>query len=47
MHPILRSGAEARFGLFTTTEARRAGYAPGEIRTLCASGDGSGSGVAS
>jgi hypothetical protein len=38
MHPVLRSTAEARFGLFTTAEAKRAGYGPSEIRTLCASG---------
>ena len=38
MHPVLRSAAVATSGLFTTAEAKRAGYAPGEIRTLCASG---------
>jgi hypothetical protein len=38
MHPVLRSAAEARLGLFTTAEAKQAGYAPGEIRSLCASG---------
>ena len=38
MHPVLRSIAEARFGLFTTAEAKLAGYGPSEIRALCASG---------
>jgi hypothetical protein len=38
MHPILRSSAEARSGLFTTVEAKHAGYRPSEIRNLCASG---------
>jgi hypothetical protein len=38
MHPILRSTAEPRFGLFTTAEAKHAGYGPSEIRNLCASG---------
>ena len=38
MHPVLRFQAEARFGLFTTAEARRAGYGPSELRSLCTSG---------
>jgi hypothetical protein len=38
MHPTLQSAAEARYGLFTTAEARRAGYGPSEIRSLCTSG---------
>lgn len=38
MHPMLRSAAEARSGLFTTAEAKRAGYGPSEIRALCSSG---------
>jgi hypothetical protein len=38
MHPVLRSRAEARFGLFTTAEAKLAGYGASEIRSLCAAG---------
>jgi hypothetical protein len=38
MHPVLRSRAEARFGLFTTAEARLTGYGPAEIRSLCLTG---------
>ena len=38
MHPVLRSQAEARFGLFTTAEARRAGCGSSELRDLCTAG---------
>ena len=38
MHPLLRSAAECRLGIFTATDARRAGYGHPEIRSLCASG---------
>jgi hypothetical protein len=38
MHPVLRARAESRLGLFTTAEARLAGYGHGEIRSLCATG---------
>jgi hypothetical protein len=38
VHPALRTRADARYGLFTTAEARIAGYGSGEIRSLCATG---------
>ncbi len=38
MHPVLRARAESRLGLFTTAEARDAGYGSAEIRGLCATG---------
>ena len=38
MHPLLRAVAERRLGLFTATDARRAGYEHPEIRRLCTSG---------
>jgi len=38
VHPVLRARAEKRFGLFTTAEALLVGYAPSEIRSLCAGG---------
>jgi hypothetical protein len=38
VHPLLLARAERQLGLFTAVDARRAGYAHGEIRTLCSSG---------
>ena len=38
MHPLLRAAADRQLGLFTALDARRAGYEPGEVRRLCASG---------
>jgi predicted transcriptional regulator of viral defense system len=38
MHPLLRAAAERQLGLFTATDARRAGYQHAEIRHLCSSG---------
>lgn len=38
VHPVLRARAESRLGLFTTAEARTAGYGSGEIRDLCRTG---------
>ncbi|TFV76725.1 hypothetical protein E4P39_07395 [Blastococcus sp. CT_GayMR19] len=38
MHPLLRSVAQRHSGVFTASDARRAGYAHPEIRQLCASG---------
>ncbi|MGY1610294.1 type IV toxin-antitoxin system AbiEi family antitoxin domain-containing protein [Geodermatophilus sp. SYSU D00700] len=38
MHPVLRAAAERQFGLFTTVDARRAGYGHDEIRSLCSTG---------
>jgi predicted transcriptional regulator of viral defense system len=38
VHPALRARAERRFGLFTTAEARLAGYEASEIRSLCGTG---------
>jgi hypothetical protein len=38
MHPLLRAAAERQLGLFTATDARRAGYQHDEIRCLCSSG---------
>lgn len=38
MHPILRACSERQLGLFTASDARRAGYEHSEIRHLCSSG---------
>ncbi len=38
MHPFLRAAAERQLGLFTATDAHRAGYEHPEIRRLCDSG---------
>lgn len=38
MHPLLRTAAERRLGLFTAVDAHRAGYEHPEIRSMCASG---------
>ncbi len=38
MHPLLRAAAERQLGVFTASDARRAGYAHDEIRASCASG---------
>jgi hypothetical protein len=38
MHPALRSIAESRLGVFTSAEARRAGYRPDEMRSALRSG---------
>jgi predicted transcriptional regulator of viral defense system len=38
MHPALRALAERRYGVFTASEARAAGYGHPEIRHLCSSG---------
>jgi hypothetical protein len=38
MHPVLRASADRRLGLFTATDARRAGYQHPEIRSLLRSG---------
>ncbi|TFV67283.1 UNVERIFIED_ORG: hypothetical protein E4P37_03790 [Bacillus sp. AZ43] len=38
MHPLLRAAADRQLGLFTAVDARRAGYAHGEIRHLHSSG---------
>jgi len=38
MHPYLIARAERQLGLFTASDARRAGYEHGEIRHLCSSG---------
>lgn len=35
---MLRAAAERRLGVFTSADARRAGYAEPEIRRLCAAG---------
>jgi hypothetical protein len=37
MHPLLRAAADRQLGLFTATDARRAGYGEPEVRHLCAS----------
>ncbi|GAB3354168.1 type IV toxin-antitoxin system AbiEi family antitoxin domain-containing protein [Modestobacter lapidis] len=38
MHPALRHVAAHRLGVFTSAEARLAGYTHGEVRHLCSSG---------
>jgi hypothetical protein len=38
VHPLLRSRAERRLGLFTTADAVAAGYGHSEIRSMCRSG---------
>jgi hypothetical protein len=38
VHPLLRSAAQRRHGIFTALDARRAGYGHPEIRHLCTSG---------
>jgi predicted transcriptional regulator of viral defense system len=38
MHPLLRASAERQLGVFTATDARRAGYQHAEIRHLLSSG---------
>jgi hypothetical protein len=38
VHPLLRSRADRHLGLFTTSDAIRAGYGHSEIRGLCRSG---------
>src|SRR3954453_1206101 len=38
VHPVLRDCADRQFGLFTTADALRAGYAPEEIRSQCRTG---------
>jgi hypothetical protein len=38
MHPLLQACAERQLGLFTASDARRAGYRHPEIRHLCSSG---------
>ena len=38
VHPLLRAAAERQFGVFTATDARRAGYDPDEIRGLLSTG---------
>ena len=38
MHPLLRASAEHQLGLFTATDARRAGYEHAEMRHLVSSG---------
>lgn len=38
MHPLLAARAERSLGLFTTADARHAGYGHSEIRSLCRSG---------
>ncbi|RBY82726.1 type IV toxin-antitoxin system AbiEi family antitoxin domain-containing protein [Blastococcus sp. TF02A-26] len=38
MHPLLRAAADRRLGIFTTVDARRAGYGSDEIRHLLRSG---------
>jgi hypothetical protein len=35
MHPLLRAAADRQWGLFTTSDALRAGYDHAEIRDLC------------
>jgi predicted transcriptional regulator of viral defense system len=37
VHPLLRAAAERQSGVFTATNARRAGYGPDEVQRLCAS----------
>jgi hypothetical protein len=38
MHPLLRAVAERQLGVFTASDARRAGYEPPEVRHLLRSG---------
>ena len=38
MHPLLRAAAERQFGVFTATDARRAGYDRDEVRGLLSTG---------
>ncbi|UOY00797.1 type IV toxin-antitoxin system AbiEi family antitoxin domain-containing protein [Blastococcus sp. PRF04-17] len=38
MHPLLRAAADRQLGLFTATDARRAGYEHTEIRRNCSTG---------
>jgi predicted transcriptional regulator of viral defense system len=38
VHPLLRAAAERQHGVFTATDAHRAGYGDQEIRHLCGSG---------
>jgi hypothetical protein len=38
VHPLLRATADRQLGVFTATDARRAGHDAHEIRTLCESG---------
>ena len=38
MHPLLRAAGERQLGLFTASDARRAGYGHPEIQALCSAG---------
>ncbi len=38
MHPLLESAAARQFGLFTASDAHRAGYEPGEVQRLVSRG---------
>ena len=38
MHPLLRAAAERQWGLFTASDAHRAGYSPAQVRDLLGPG---------
>jgi hypothetical protein len=38
VHPVLRAAADRQWGIFTASDARRAGYGHAEIRDLCGTG---------